>query len=147
MRHLLSAADLDRARATALFDLAEEMAAVQGQDLYGLEIDGRSLHRAIRFLLEAIEDPRRVWRYAAANDKPGPEKDYRRQDLGFLKPRGHGRHYMAWVEAYAARFPERPEARRLLALVQPARPGIRPMVDDYSGGNMTCFFARAPDGP
>jgi poly(beta-D-mannuronate) lyase len=120
-----------------------EMAAVQGQDLYGMEVDGRSLHTAVQFLLDGIADPRRVWRYAAANDKPGREGDYRRQDLSFLEPRGHGRHYMAWVEIYAARFPERPETRRLLTLVQPTRRGVRPMVDDYSGGNMTCFFARA----
>lgn len=122
-----------------------EMAAVQGQDLYGLDIDGRTVHAGIRFLLDAIDDPRRVWRYAAANENPGPERDWRRQDLGFLEPRGHGRRYMAWAEIYAARFPDRPETRRLLALLARSDPDFRPMVDDYSGGNATCFFARGPE--
>jgi poly(beta-D-mannuronate) lyase len=119
-----------------------EMAAVQGQDLYGLEVDGRTIHTAVRFLLDAVDDPRRVWRYAAANERPGPEGDPRRQDLGFLARRGHGRHYMAWAEMYLARFPDRPESRRLLALLARADPSFRPMIDDYSGGDATCFFAR-----
>lgn len=128
--------------AIASLVLIAEMAAVQGHDLYGLEIDGRSIHRAIGFLLDAIADPRRVERYAAANEKPGPEPDWRRQDLGFLKRRGHGRHYMAWAEIYAARFPDRPEARRLVTLLRETDPNFRPMVDDYGGGNTTCFFAK-----
>lgn len=118
-----------------------EMAAVQGIDLYGLSPDGRSLHRAIGFLLDGIAEPERVWRYASANEKPGPEADWRRQDLGFLEPRGHGRHYMAWVEPYLARFPDRPESRRLRALLGGPDPAVRPLIDDYSGGNTTCFFA------
>lgn len=119
-----------------------EIAAVRGQDLYGLEVEGRSLHTAVRFLLDGIAEPRRVWRYAAVNDKPGVERDPRRQDLGFLEHRGHGRHYMAWAEIYMARFPHRTEARRLRALLPWDRPGFRPTVDDYSGGNTTCFFAQ-----
>lgn len=120
-----------------------EMAAVQGIDLYGLAPDGRSLHHGVRFLLDGIADPRRVWRYARANDNPGPESDPQRQDLGFLQPRGHGRHYMAWAEPYIARFPDRPESRRLRALLLAAGAQVRPLLDDYSGGNTTCFYARS----
>jgi poly(beta-D-mannuronate) lyase len=122
-----------------------EMAAVQGQDLYGLEVDGRTVHTAVRFLLDAVDDPRRVWRYAAANERPGPEGDPRRQDLGFLARRGHGRHYMAWAEIYMARFPERRETRRLRELLERSDPDFRPMIDDYSGGNTTCFFASSTE--
>jgi poly(beta-D-mannuronate) lyase len=127
--------------AVASLVVIAEIAAVHGQDLYGIEVGGRSLHTAIRFLLDGIAEPRRVWRYAAANDKPGPDLDPHRQDLGFLEHRGHGRHYMAWAEIYMARFPDRAEARRLRALLPWDRPGFRPTVDDYSGGNTTCFFA------
>ena len=49
---------------------------------------------------------------------------------------------MAWVEIYAARFPDRPESKRLLALLARTDPDFRPMIDDYSGGATTCFFAR-----
>jgi hypothetical protein len=50
---------------------------------------------------------------------------------------------MAWAEPYLARFPDRPEGRRLRALL--LERGVvagRPLVDDYSGGNTTCFSAR-----
>ena len=64
------------------------------------------------------------------------------QDLSFLFRRGHGRHYMAWVEIYLARFPERPESRRLLAVLARTEPSFRPMLDEYAGGDTTCLFAR-----
>ncbi len=121
-----------------------EMAAVQGIDLYGYRVGRRSLHAAIRFLLDGIEDPRRVLRYAKANVKPGPSRDYRKQDLGFLVRRAHGRHYMAWAEIYMARFPERPETRHLRRLLSAQEPHLRPMIDEYSGGNTSCFFYRPP---
>ena len=118
-----------------------EMAAVQGYDLYAFTADGRSLNTAIRFLLDAIADPALVQHYAAANYKPGPEPDRPDQDLGFLQRRGRVRHYMAWAEYLIARFPDREESRRLLKLLSGTDPGFRPMVDDYSGGNTTCFVA------
>jgi poly(beta-D-mannuronate) lyase len=121
-----------------------ELAAMQGYDLWSLEVEGRSLHAAIRFLLDAIDDPARVLAYAAENRSPGPSADWRRQDLSFLERRGHGRHYMAWVEAYRARFPTRPETARLEALL--FRGGDpRPLVDEFAGGNLSCL--RGPLAP
>ncbi len=101
-----------------------------GFDVWQPRADGADLHRAIAFLLDAIEDPERIVAYTGADDG--------RQDLGFLVLRGNGRHYMAWAELYRARFPDRDESMRLLALL-PAR-GERgwPLVDDYVGGNATC---------
>ena len=120
-----------------------EIAAHQGLDLWGTSIDGKSVHTAVRFLLDAIDDEGKVAAYAwAEQDSPG--QTHPGQDLSFLRPRGHGRHYMAWAEIYVARFPDRPESRRLLALLARTDPGFRPMVDDYSGGDTSCFFAR-PD--
>ncbi len=121
-----------------------EMAAVQGIDLYGYRVDGRDIHRAVGFLLDAVDDPRKVWRYAEANINPGPARDYRRQDLGFLRRRAHDRHYMAWAEIYMARFPAREESRRLAGLLAEAQPDFRPMIDEYSGGNTSCFFYVPP---
>ena len=118
-----------------------EIAANQGLDLYGLQTDGRDIHGAIRFLLDAIEEPAKVLPYAAANSNPGTDSGPGDQDLSFLDQRGHDRHYMAWVEIYAARFPDRPESKRLLALLARTDPDFRPMIDDYSGGATTCFFA------
>jgi poly(beta-D-mannuronate) lyase len=124
-----------------------EIAAVQGYDLYAQQADGRSLHTAVRFLLAAVADQRLVWPYAQANVNPGPSANYLVQEMGFLRKRGHGRHYMAWAEPYLRRFPDRPEAAALLALLERTQPEFRPMLDEYSGGNTTCFFARAPAAP
>jgi poly(beta-D-mannuronate) lyase len=121
-----------------------EMGAVQGRNLYARERDGRSLHTAVRFLLDAIDDAGLVRRYADRGDKDpaaGAEEEPDGQDLGFLVRRGHGRHYMAWAEVYVARFPGRDESRRLLRLLRDSEPDFRPMLDDYSGGSMSCLFA------
>lgn len=117
-----------------------EMARRQGVDLYGLTVDGKSLHDAVRFLLDAIERPGLVEGYAAENHRPGLDADWTLQDLSFLQTRGHDRHYMAWAEIYIARFGDRPEAQRLEKLLATTDPGFRPMLDDYSGGDTTCFF-------
>lgn len=119
-----------------------ELAAQQGYDLYGLEIDGASIHRGIGFLLDAIADPATVWPYARTDFNPGTAAPWREQDLTFLQRRGANRHYMAWTEPYLARFPERAESRRLILLLR-ATGGdrFRPLLDDYSGGNTSCFYA------
>jgi poly(beta-D-mannuronate) lyase len=124
-----------------------EIAAQQGYDLYALEVDGVSIHRGIGFLLDAIAEPARVWPYAQTDFNPGTTAPWREQDLTFLERRGANRHYMAWAEAYLARFPERDESRRLVLLLR-ATGGdrFRPLLDDYSGGNTSCFYAR-PETP
>jgi poly(beta-D-mannuronate) lyase len=118
-----------------------EMAATQGYDLYGLVSEKRaSLPRAIDFLLDAIQEPSLVLPYAEENINPGPSSDYRVQDLSFVVQRGHGRHYMAWTEPYIARFTDSVTARRLRHLLD-EHEVARPLIDEYSGGNMSCFFA------
>jgi poly(beta-D-mannuronate) lyase len=118
-----------------------EMAAAQGYDLYAIEgTEGQSIHRAIEFLLDGIDDPAIVWRYAMENEKPGAWRNYRVQDLGFMTVRGHGRHYMAWTEPYLARFPESELALRLRRSLDEFG-ADKPMIDEYSGGSMSCFFA------
>jgi poly(beta-D-mannuronate) lyase len=124
-----------------------EMAAVQGYDLYAMTVDGKSLHSAVDFLARAIEDPELVMPYARANQKHGEFANYLVQDRSFMRRRGHDRHYMAWFEAYRARFPERDATRLLTRLLDEFEAQSRPMVDDFSGGNMTCFFARRDDAP
>jgi poly(beta-D-mannuronate) lyase len=118
-----------------------EIAAVQGYDLYGLAADGRSLHQAVDFLARALAEPALVVPYAAANEKPGEFENYLVQDRTFLRRRGHGRHYMAWLEAYRARFPERAATTTLVRLLDEAGDARRPLVDEFSGGNLSCLFA------
>ncbi len=108
-----------------------EIAAVQGYDLYALtNAEGHGLHRMVEFLVRGIADPAVLAPYT---DAP--------QDLGFLDWRGHARHYMAWFEAYRARFPESPLTQELEALIE-ARGSLEGrLVDEYSGGMTTCLYA------
>ncbi|GBD44092.1 Polysaccharide lyase [bacterium HR40] len=119
-----------------------QIAEVQGIDLWDYRVGERDIHRAVQFLLDAIADPKLVWPYAQQNVNPGPSSNWLVQDLGFLKRRGHGRHYMAWAEIYMARFPEREESQRLASVLARFEPEFRPMIDEYSGGNTSCFFYR-----
>jgi Alginate lyase/Esterase PHB depolymerase len=124
-----------------------EMAAAQGYDLYGAKgEDGQSIHRAIAFLLDGIDDPALVWPYAMQNETPGAWGNYKVQDLGFMTLRGHGRHYMAWTEAYIARFPDSELALRLRRALDAFDPAAKPLIDEYSGGNMSCFFSLPEAG-
>jgi poly(beta-D-mannuronate) lyase len=108
-----------------------EMAAVQGYDLYAMQNEaGHDLHHMIRFLVEGIDDPAVVAPYT-------DEEQY----LGFLARRGHDRHYMAWFEAYRARFPDSELTQHLEVQIASLGTLDEAMLDEYAGGPMTCFFA------
>lgn len=117
--------------AVASLVYAAELLAPLGVDLWQPRADGADLHHAVAFLVGAIGQPERLAPYTGAEAA-------RHQDLGFLAPRGNGRHYMAWAELYRARFPDRPESAALARLVpREGEPGW-PLIDDYVGGNATC---------
>lgn len=115
-----------------------EALAPMGHDVWAARADGRSLHDAVTFLIEAVREPARVAGYAAANRDAKPGGEPGEQDLGFLRPRGHGRHYMAWMEFYLRRFPSNPNAAPLATMVKPNLEAARPMIDEIVGGNATC---------
>lgn len=114
--------------AVASLTFIAELASVQGYDLYAAEIDGKRLARAVEFLTGSLAEPDRVAPYA-------PE----RQDLGFLEPRPSGRNAMAWLEPWHRRAP-----RNALATgdITAAAFAHRPLIDEISGGNLTCLFAK-----
>jgi len=108
-----------------------EIAAVQGYDLYALTSEaGLDLHQMVAFLVAGIDDPAVLAPYTKAP-----------QDLGFLDWRGHDRHYMAWFEAYRARFPESPLTARLAAQIEARGSLDGQLVDEYAGGMTTCLYA------
>lgn len=100
-----------------------EIAAQQGEDLYTVTVDGKSLQSAVGFLLDAIHDPRLVETFT---DK--------RQDLSFLDQRGE----LNWMEPYNAKFSD----RRIEALLA----SRRPVIHRYAGGNSTLYFYRPRAG-
>ena len=66
---------------TALIEL-DERARVQGIDLYGSAPKrNRTIHKAVAFMIDAMEDPKWSIEYAMANVH-APSKSYREQDLG-----------------------------------------------------------------
>ncbi len=119
-----------------------EVAKGQGVDPYRLcEREGRSFAALLGWLLEGLASPLRVAVYSAQNHIPGPERDFRKLDVSFLATRPHGRHYMAWTEAAVAGG-EGLSFRRLQALHARDLTAERPLIDEFAGGNATCFWGR-----
>lgn len=119
-----------------------EVAATRGTDLYDLRVGEVKFDRILSYLLNGIVEPNVVMAYASENYIPGGEMDARRQDLGFMTKRSLGRHYMAWTEPLIARDRTGLATKRLKALfVRSIRPD-RPLIDEFIGGNATCFWGR-----
>lgn len=119
-----------------------ETARGAGIELYRHESEsGRSLSTLIGALLNGISAPVLVAVYASENHIPGPEKDYLALDMGFLDRRGHGRHYMAWTEA-AMLAGDSLSFQRLKALFERKLGDDRPLIDEFAGGNATCFWGQ-----
>ncbi len=115
-----------------------EMAAIQGYNLYALRgPEGQSIHRAVEFLADSLEDPRVL---NARFETEGFEIEDP-QDLHFLVQRGHDRHYMAWLEPYRARFPDKESVHKIETVMAALGEPERPLTDDFSGANTTCLFA------
>ena len=94
---------------SALVQLAER-AAVQGIDLFNsAPRRNKTIHHAVAFFLDAVEEPDLVLRYAKTNKAPGPSKDYKIQDLGGMGST------MGWIAPYISRFPDHPNSQRLIA--------------------------------
>jgi poly(beta-D-mannuronate) lyase len=126
---------------TSLVVMAE-IARAHGDDLYGVSVDGRGFDLVLSFLTSGLASPVLTETYAAANVIPGPSDDFHTQDLGFLAERAHGRNYMAFVEAIRL-LPARTAPRRLIGQRFDSRTATeRPLIDEYVGGNATCFWAQ-----
>jgi poly(beta-D-mannuronate) lyase len=119
-----------------------EISAMRGNDLYAMNEGGVSFDRVLSYTLNGITEPHSVLAYASENYIPGDEADFRKPDLGFLVKRSHGRHYMAWTEAVAARDRAGLATRRLKALFTRGFRNDRPLIDEFAGGNATCIWGR-----
>lgn len=119
-----------------------ETARGHGWDFYGrTSRDGRSYATMLGALMNGIASPILVAVYSAENHIPGPEKDFHNLELGFLETRGHGRHYMGWAEA-AILSGQGLAFDRLKALFSRQIVARRPLIDEFIGGNSTCFWGQ-----
>lgn len=126
----------------ANFTVIAAIDARQGGKLLTTVHNGKSLDTMLAYLLNGLVSPTLVASYAAQNYIPGPTSDYRDTDLGFLDNRGNGRHYMAFAEALLASGADSLSIARLRSLVDAAAADERPLIDEFIGGNATCFWWR-----
>ena len=93
-----------------------------------MQIDGRDLHLAVRFLLRGLDDPATLRPYGTGA-----------QDLAFVARREE----LNWLEPYHRRFPDPTTARWLRQL--------RPLSHAWTGGPASLYFAglgtTRPDRP
>ncbi|KKC33949.1 alginate lyase family protein [Devosia psychrophila] len=119
-----------------------EVAKGQGNGLYAEKVDQVTIWTMMGFLLNGIHNPVLVNAYAGQNYIPGPSIDFRSQDYGFLQARGNGRHYLAFMEALAAQPPAGLGQQRTAEALQRLGIDERPLIDEFAGGNATCFWGQ-----
>lgn len=108
---------------TGLASLAEK-AKAQGVDLWNVAPNQtQTIHMAVKFLIDAVENPDFVIKYAATNKAPGPSKNYKIQDVGSGSTFG-------WIAPYLARFPNHPNSERLLKRIQTPNEAIKNYLTD-----------------
>jgi hypothetical protein len=112
-----------------------EIAASQGENLYGARVGGKGVDDAIRFLLAAAADNALVDGYAAANRNP--PKDHPAFAPGSqLDP--FDSTARAWALLYTERFPR----SELTAEIRAAIDIGRRISSDTVGGNVSCYATR-----
>ncbi len=109
--------------------------------LYNMVKDGKSLPLMTNYFVSAVRAPLVILPEAAQNYIPGPSEDFMNQDMDVLKRRGGRRHYMAFSHLYISHYgPTEFSSARLNALMQETAFKELPLIDDYIGGNATCFW-------
>jgi len=107
-----------------------EMATHQGVGLYGAHAGGIDIHRAVGFLIRAVDNPKIVEPYA-----PGLKQELHRMAK-----------HLSWTEIYLHRFPGHANAKGLIRIRQRLSfvPG---RASEFSGANLSCLFAHLDTHP
>ncbi len=123
-----------------------EVAKGSSDDLFGASVikDGRrsSMATILSYWINGLTNPILVSAYSAENYIPGPEEDFMKTDFGFLENRGNGRHYLAFLEALAANPSSSFMLRRANSVLDREAKDERPLIDEFVGGNTTCFWRQ-----
>lgn len=118
-----------------------ELAARQGYDAYALSVDGKTLHDAIKFILDVMDDPTLIAAYATQNPSSCNAPAGSPLQIPTIVGDNDGDSPFAWMEWYIARFPSHPNASRLAKLKPGGLTANRPVHHIMSGANTTCFAA------
>jgi hypothetical protein len=114
---------------------AAEIAASQGENLYGARVDGKGIDDAIRFLLAAVDDNGLIDPYAAANrNPPRTAPDFASNSQ--LDPFGSAAR--GWALLYTQRYPRADLSEDIRAHLTIGRR----LSSDAVGGNVTCYARR-----
>jgi hypothetical protein len=114
--------------AIALMVLTAELELARGADLYAYQGRNGDIHKAVKFLLDALQDQSLIAGYAAANVTPtDPAQPDGKQALNFLRPQ-RNMTQMGWVVPYVLRFPGSDNAKIIRKLVTR---GAFPSLSDY----------------
>jgi hypothetical protein len=125
----------NQSRNIAFLIFSAEIAASQGENLYGARVDGKGIDDAIRFLLAAADDNALVDGYAAANRNPpktAPDFAPGAQVDPFDST------MRAWAMLYTQHFPR----SELTAAIRDHVTIGRRVSSDTVGGNVTCYAKR-----
>ncbi len=123
--------------------LIAEIYKNNGEDLYRFSKDGKSLPLMMDYFISAVRNPLLVLEDSSENYIPGPSNNFLEQDFGTLERRGGKRHYMAFAHIYIAHYGvDEISAAGLEKLMKETGYQELPLIDDYIGGNATCFWGR-----
>jgi hypothetical protein len=125
----------NQSRNIAFLIYAAEIAASQGENLYGARVDGRGIDDAIRFLLAAADDNALVDDYASANRNP-PKTAPEFSPGAQLDP--FDSTARAWAMLYTQRFPRSELSQALRDHIEIGRR----VSSDAVGGSVTCYAKR-----
>ncbi len=127
--------------ATIMLIRMAEMAAVQGYDLYSVEVDGLSLDDVIEFTMSALEDNSVLYQYTENNTAAcSPEQcdKWHDQTYGYTYDLEIGNFQFADFEIYKRRFPDSPFVARFDSLFPPEQ--YNPLI--FKGINGSCEFRK-----
>jgi hypothetical protein len=122
------------------------MAQQQGLDLWSMgPSEDKDFHKVVDFIINALQNPDVVLKYARENYVPGPSKDWRNQHLGGLA------NTLGWVLPYVNRFPSHPNTQRIFDAGQTEGMGMKltfplthkSLVGDWAGVDGACAY-RGP---
>ncbi len=125
-----------------------QVAAHQGVDLYDLEVHGRTIHTAVKFLLDANDDESLINKYAKQDIGMKGMPFNGHQEISWKRTANTVMAYIGWIELYLKLFPDNENAPRLRALRKEYVTSTgTPYLFDWSFGNVSCFWGPGAAAP